>query len=246
MAEETRDSSTAMDEYLDDILFKVIRENAEFLNNNAEEAYTEVVNLASDAIGYFGFAVKDGKSQEDRVSLYLERSMAFFFHHVLWPFSCAIHTDVLTGNLPACFMELRLMLESLAKCYLADSKYPEQTFFQERLRLLEGEKRSISKLLEDLGERLGLDFAAPLWHKLSQDWVHTKGVMDKFVGEIEKSRVPLWALVVPMNYTDNDLDALEELRKRISQFKELLAATAEKYQQELSFCASSPPPSDGA
>ena len=84
---------------------------------------------------YFGFAVKDGKSQEDRVSLYLERSMAFFFYHVLRPFSCAIHTDVLTGNLPACFMELRLMLESLAKFYLADSKYPEQTFFQERLEV---------------------------------------------------------------------------------------------------------------
>jgi hypothetical protein len=56
--------------------------------------------------------------------------------------------------------------------------------------------------------------------------------------------VPPWALVIPMNYTDNDLDALEELRKRISQFKELLAATAEKYQQELGFYASSPPPSD--
>lgn len=244
MAEETKDTSTAMDEYLDDILFKVIRENGEFLNNNAEEAYTEVVNLASDAIGYFGFAVKDGKSQEERVSLYLERSMAFFFHHVLWPFSCAIHTDVLTGNLPACFMELRLMVESLAKCYLADLKYPEQTFFQERLRLLEEERRSISKLMEDLGERLGLDFAAPLWHKLSQDWVHTKGVMDKFVGQIEKSNVPHWALVIPVNYTENDLDALEELRKRISQFKELLAATAEKYQQELGLCASSLPLSD--
>jgi hypothetical protein len=237
MAEETKDSSTAMDEYLDDILFKVIRENGEFLNNNAEEAYTEVVNLASDAIDYFGFAVKDGKSQEDRVSLYLERSMAFFFHHVLWPFSCAIHTDVLTGNLPACFMELRLMLESLAKCYLADSKYPAQAFFQERLRLLEEEKRSISKLMEDFGERLGLDFAAPLWHKLSRDWVHTKGVMDKFVSQMEKSNVPRWALAIPVNYTENDLDTLDELRKRISQFKELLAATAEKYQQELGFYA---------
>jgi hypothetical protein len=68
--------------------------------------------------------------------------------------------------------------------------------------------------------------------------------MDKFVGQIEKSNVPRWALVIPVNYTENDLDALEELRKRISQFRELLAATVEKYQQELGFFASNPPPSD--
>jgi hypothetical protein len=246
MAKETRDSSTAMDEYLDGTLFKVIRENEKFLDNNVEEAYSEVVGLVNDAIKCLGLAVKDVESQEDRVSLYLERSMAFFFYHVLSPFSCAIFTDVLTGNVPACFMELRLMLESLAKCYFADSKYSERTFFQERLELLE-EEWSTSRLLRELGRELGLGnrFVA-LWGKLSRGWVHTKGIMDKFVGQIEKSNVPRWALVIPVNYTENDLDALEELRKRISQFRELLAAIVEKYQQEPGFCASSPLPSDGA
>lgn len=138
------------------------------------------------------------------------------------------------------------MLESLAKCYFADLKYPERTFFQERLELLEEEESSTSKLMMELGKQLGLGrgFVA-LWSKLSQDWIHTKGVMDRVVSHVvEKSDVPAWALVIPMNYTENDLEALDELRNRISQFRELLTATVEKYQQELGFCTSSVLPSD--
>ena len=58
-------------------------------------------------------------------------------NHVLMPVGGAIYVNALTGNLPACFMELRLALESLVKCYLADLKYSDRPFFQEKLNLLE-------------------------------------------------------------------------------------------------------------
>lgn len=232
MVEETKGNSTAAAKHFNYIT-KVMRGNEEFLRKNAKETCDEVVELMNDAINYVMHDVKEKESWKG----YGNRSMAFFLYHILMPFSYAIYVDLLIGNIPACFMELRLMLESLVKCYLADLKYPDQTFFQERLKLLEGENLSMSKLMEELGRELVSenDFIA-LWGKLSRDWIHTKGILDGVVSQvIEKSNIPPWALPLPMNYKESDLDAVDELRKRISQFSTLLTATMEKYQQELNF-----------
>jgi len=228
MAEETKGNSTAAEDPLNCII-EVMRQNEAFLRQNAEETYYEVVDLINDAIDNVMLAVK--KSGED----YVKYSMISFIHHILMPFSYAIYMDMLAGNIPACFMELRLILESLVRCYVADLKYPDRTFFQERLELLDAEnkreKKSTSKLMDELGAGLGLDFRT-LWHKLSQDWVHTKGIMDRVVAQVvEKSDVPPWALVIPMNYTVNDLNTIDELRNRISKFRSLLTAVMEKYQK---------------
>ncbi len=227
MAEETKSNSTAAEDYLNHII-GVMKQNEAFLRQNAEETYYEVVELINNAIDNVVLAVK--KSGED----YVKYSMISFLHHILMPFSYAIYMDMLAGNIPVCFMELRLMLESLVKCYLADLKYPDRTFFQERLKLLEAENSSTSKLMEELERKLGLenDFVA-LWGKLSQYWVHTKGIMDRVVAQVvEKSDVPSWGLVLPMYYAESDLDTIDELRNRISKFRSLLTAVMEKYQQE--------------
>ena len=232
MTEETESSSAAA-EYFAHIV-EVMRENEKFIRSNAKETYEEVIELINDAIDEVGLAVKRPERERD----YLEHSTTFFTYHVLMPFSYAIYLDLLAGNVPACFMELRLMLESLAKCYLADSRHTEATFFQMRIELLEQEmeqtKLSTSKAMKELGEKLGAanGFVA-LWGKLSQDWVHTKGFTDKLVGHVtEKSDMPPWALAIPMNYAESDLSILEELRNRISQFRSLLTITMGKYRQE--------------
>lgn len=232
MAEETNSSSVAA-EYFAHIV-EVMRENEKFIRQNAKGTYEEIVDLINDAIDEVVLAVNRPEREKD----YLEHSMAFFTYHVLMPFSYAIYLDLLAGNVPASFMVLRLMLESLAKCYLADSRYPEETFFQARLERLEQEmeqtKLSTSKAMRELGEKVGAanGFVA-LWGRLSQDWVHTKGFADKLVSHVtEESDMPPWALAIPMNYTETDLSILEEMRNRISQFRSLLATTMGKYRQE--------------
>lgn len=229
MEEETKGNLSSVEDYLN-YIFEVMRQNEAFLRQNTEETYYKVVELINDAIDYVVFASK--KSGED----YIKYSMIYFLHHILMPFSHAIYIDMLTGNIPACFMKLRLMLESLVKCYLADIKYPDSSFFQERLELLDKENKrdnkSTSKLMGELGKELGLNFVA-LWGKLSQDWVHTKGIMDRVVAQvIEKSDVPSWGLVLPMYYAESDLDTIDELRNRISKFRRLLTYVIEKYQQK--------------
>ena len=105
MVEETNPPAT---ELLDHCC-KTMKENEEFLHRNANETYGEVIDLINDAIDLIGFAIEREKSIED----YVKRSMIFFLYHILMPSSYAIHTDLLIGNLPACFTELRLMFESM-------------------------------------------------------------------------------------------------------------------------------------
>ena len=235
MVEETNPPATELlDHYC-----KTMKENEKFLRSNTEETYREVIDLINEAIDLVGFAVEREKGKED----YVKRSVIFFLYHILMPLSYAIYTDLLIGNLPACFMELRLMLESLIKCYLADLKYPEQSFFQRKLELLEKETKDkkggkVPKrehdFMKEFDEIINSDVrSVKLWGKLSKDWVHTKGIVDRIVSQIsEKSGAPSWALVIPINYAEDDLDTIKELGKRISQFRKLLKATIENYKQE--------------
>jgi|Deesub1362B_J571_1020462.scaffolds.fasta_scaffold00212_30 hypothetical protein len=216
---------------------RVMKENEEFLRSNAPEAYKEVIELAGrDVIQYTSERRYSGEE-------YVKRSMVFFLFNVLMPLSYAIHTDLLIGNLPACFMELRLMLESLVKCYLADVKYPEKSF-RRKLELLEKETKERDgkktpkrehDFMEEFDNMVNLDRGAvKLWGKLSKDWVHTRGIIDRVVSQIiEKSIPPSWALIIPFNYTEADLDDIRELGKRVSQFREILKATVEKRRQNL-------------
>jgi hypothetical protein len=239
MTEKAQDGSSAGREYLD-LIFRVIRENEDFLRENSEELYGEIVGLMNDAIDHIRIAIEKGTGVED----YVKCSVLYFLNHLLMPICGAIYVNTLTGNLPACFMELRLALESLVKCCLADLKYPGPEFFRDRLHLLEKELRedntSISSLMKELDKYLGLNGDSyTIWRELSERWVHARGIMDGIVDHvIEKSDVPPWGLVIPMRYSRDDLSDLDELQKRLAQFSRILGvAMKERKQRVSSSCA---------
>jgi hypothetical protein len=208
-------------------IFEIMGENQKFLlgRAKAKETCDEIIELCNDAIDQVHlFAKRKHATQE-----FARLSQLTFCFHVLMPQSNALYADLLLGNLVACFNELRLMTESLAKCYLADISFPEQDFFQEKLRLLEEEGRSTSKLLKDFDKQ-----AVALWSQLSQEWVHTKGIMDRVVAQVTKqSGVPGWALTLPMSYVDDDMNMIEELGRKVSQFRALLKATIDKWKSNV-------------
>jgi len=212
-------------------IFRVMRENEKFLHNRAEGIYDAVMRLVNDAIDHVGFASKRMKDSKQHA----ERSMVFFVHHILMPFSYALYVDLIAGNAPACFMELRLMLEAMAECYLADFTYRELSFFHDRLESLEKEKLRAWRIVSQAGKRLGHeDRYLSLWGKLSEDWLHPKGIADKVINYlVETSDMPAWSLIVPMNYVQEDLVGLDELSARVSQFRDLLKTTMENYWQEI-------------
>lgn len=203
-----------------DTISEMMHQNMDFLDGRARETFAEVVGLVNDAIDYVGLFVE----RENRRKYFVRFAVAHYVHHILSPLSYAMVIDLLTTNLVACFMELRLMVESLVKCYCADLKYPNQTFFQEKIRLLTKEMKeqgiSISKLIRNCRKD-----ALALWGRLSEGWLHTRGVIDRIVEEISnKSELPAWPLVMPITYSDTELDVLEELRGNVSEFRRLLHA----------------------
>ena len=220
-----------------DFVTNVMRENEDFLIKYTKETNNEISELINDSIDYMMLFAKNGEEN------WAKSTMAFFTIHMLMPSSYAIYVDLLAGNILVCFMELRLMLESLTKCYLAELKYPDRTFFQEKLELLEKETKSkngktISKreydFMKEFDKELGFnECSIKLWGKLSKDWIHTNGVMDKVVYQMaEKSNVPPWGLVIPCNFVKADLEDIEELYKRISQFRNLLKITMKNFKHD--------------
>lgn len=202
----------------------ILDENDKFLKSNAKGTYDEIVELANDAIDYVFFLVKRRRALEEHSRF----AVSSFIYHILMPVSFGIRMNLLSGNPLGCFSELRILVESLGECFIADLKHPECSFFQEKIELVHRDGMRISQRLKELSE----DFVA-LWGKLSQAWLHTRGLVDKIVTRIIYNKDwPLWSLVVPATYTEGDLRILSELRKRVSQFRILLARTVNDWKQQ--------------
>jgi len=70
-----------------------------------------------------------------------------------------------------------------------------------------------------------------MWGKLSRNWLHAKGFLDKIVDVVVKqSEIPSWGLVIPINYTIEDLAFLVELKKEIIRIRRFLKEVMQEYQ----------------
>jgi len=203
----------------------VMQENSEFLLTNLGDSYSEVVGLIDDSWNFVISFVK----RENWEHYYTQFSRVYFADHILMPLSFALRIDLLLGNIPACFFELRMILESMVKCFWADTRYREQDHFMEKLQCLEDENNrkntSTSKLLEEMGH----DYVA-LWGSLSKEWLHTEGFIRRILGEtLSKSGIPAHALAIPMTYNETDIDIIKELHASVSKFRALLKDTINRW-----------------
>lgn len=210
-------------------LFRTGTENEKFLRREAKDLLDEVVEFVNDAIDYAQLVARAPGAQ---VAL-AQRAMYFFTFHVFMPGSYSIVANLLVGSLPSCLRELRFIVESLAKCFLADLRYPEASFFAERLETLGRETRAdgrspkreyefleeLGQLLDDRGEALAL------WGSLSREG-HVYGYMERVVRNIvDRDNVPGYALVIPMNYARGDRGDLGELYEYTRRVRSLVRET---------------------
>jgi hypothetical protein len=223
VAERTEDGLSSREEYLE-YVSDTLKQSEAFLYENAKRLYGEIVALETDAIDRIGSWRESEVGPED----YTKMAMRHFEVHVLLPISGAIHLNALAGNLPGCYSALRLALESLVKCYLADMHNPDQGFFRDKIRLLEDppnvKRRSTTSFMEEWDKLLEReDGSAALWGDLSRMWLHARGVMEGITNRIvEKADAPAWGIVLPQTYTLDDMTALDELKRRLSQFRAIL------------------------
>jgi len=219
MSGEANQQSSSRENLLN-YVFHVMKENESFLYKDARDIYDEIIELVNDAIDFARLI----SSQKD----YSNRAMSFFLLHVFMPQSYAMYVDLLSGNLPICFGELRLMVESLAKSFSADYMWEENKFFGEKLEMLEEymrkEKKSITNLIGLAENNLGIqgDFS-DLWRRLSNEWIHAGGLMKRVVDYVaNRQDAPPWGLVIPMRYNQNDLPNINDLRQEIIKFRKIL------------------------
>lgn len=139
------------------LIIDSIHSNSEFLYSQTKEVLEEIIELINDAIDLLQtIFTKLGKDPTELTS----KAFVFYVFHVLLPMSYGIYTSLMTGNLPACFMMLRFLLESLAKCYYADVMFQDTMSALDKIQSVESslnnKKISISKLLSCLEEELGM------------------------------------------------------------------------------------------
>lgn len=145
-----------------------------------------------------------------------------FIHFVLLPLSCAVNFDFLGGNLPACFMQLRLLIEQLAKCFFADLNYQDLNLAGDKIEHLETEKgRHITRIVTELNP----DNKA-LYSVLSNDWVHLKH-LKPIVRAFERKDVPM---LVPVPCSKNELPEIEELGRALHIYRSVLADAMQRWK----------------
>jgi len=126
-------------------------------------------------------------------------------------------------------------LETLVKSYISDIQFPDRSFYQERMELLDKDNRefnrNITKMMVYLGERLGIENEfKDLWKEISDKWIHTKGIMNNIVENItEHSNAPPWGFIIPMEYTKDDIKELKQLNENVFSFRNLLKKSIRIY-----------------
>lgn len=69
-----------------------------------------------EKLGFLGFLEDEEKLQK----AFFSSPEAWYVTHLLFPSTMAVVINLLIGNLPACFRELRVCLEGLACCYTSN------------------------------------------------------------------------------------------------------------------------------
>ena len=216
----------SIDTWLIDTTKETVQNNYYNVEGLAElgEAFREVVGLANDVIDYYP------RGDPHKVFDLLVRS-AFLFSilHVVWPLSTGILLDLLVGNLPACFMQLRLLVEAAAKALIVDysEKLRADAFasveaFERRLKNVSTAKVFESELAPIVGARAAGD-AKSLWSKLSEEWAHFRGSFARIGVAIEKfGDLQSYRYVLPADLDEEDAEDLKELAECVARARRLL------------------------
>ena len=205
----------------------VIVANESFLFDHTQSVYGEAMSLFSDFINN-SISVQP---HIQTASAYSASSLAFFLYHTLSPFSVAIYTSLLVGNLPGCFMMLRLLTEAFGNCLLADREYGQMNQFSKRLQFLQESKRRTTDILLELDKSINYEKSAvELWKSLSSDWAHASRYAPRLTDTVSNTgTAPSWSLMIPNTFGEEDIEILTELGTAISIFREIANKTISQW-----------------
>lgn len=214
----------------------VLDENFDKIQDFIElrEAFIEVLELITDIVDSWKPHVYNS------LSVLVKRS-AFIFNsfHILWPLSDGILMDLIMGNIPACFMQLRVIVENSVVSFLIDYNYrlSEEFYihsYEDFVKKLNKERKRFSHLVNsNLEEVFGKELSrktTALWSRLSREWLHFKGYFRRVCENIDNGQRPRsYMLVVPTVLNEDNKDNLKDLAESISRTREILKTLHDKW-----------------
>ena len=162
--------------------------------------------------------------------------------HVVHPQIYGIIYNFLLGNLPACYMSMRVVLEAIVDAVIVSTRFYDLRFPDSlrHLRRLERETRLTfsdeCRLLIPASAQSVVKNINELWSYLSEHWTHAKGIVKKLDNKlseaIQKGQIttpPMWALALPYTYDESDVDDLGEFVSKMHKLNEVVKALLEPF-----------------
>jgi len=161
--------------------------------------------------------------------------------HVVQPQIYGMIYNFLLGNLPACYMSMRVVLEAVVDAVIVSTRFYDFPFpdnlrhlgrVERHTRLTFADKCKL--LVPASGQRVVADIIE-LWRYLSKYWTHAKGIMrkidDKLTEAIEKGQAvtPMWALALPYTYDESDIGDLKEFMNRLRKLTGVIETLLEPF-----------------
>jgi hypothetical protein len=151
---------------------------------------------------------------------------------------CSMMNALLLGDIPACYMFMRVILEGVVDGVVASIRVPDLPFPKnfEWLKEIEDEKHfsfndKCKLLLPSWVSNETKEKCYKLWKELSEYWVHANGTIKKLQKRYEEETKnlevpPMWALALPCTYNvpgtnEVDEDSRADLKELAYNLKEL-------------------------
>ena len=164
--------------------------------------------------------------------------------HVVQPQIYGMIYNFLLGNLPACYMSMRVVLEAVVDAVIVSTRFYDRSFPDNlrHLRKIERETRlgfaDKCRLLIPASAQGAVRDINDLWSYLSEYWAHAKGIVrkldDKLKEAMQKGQTatpPMWALALPYTYDKSDIDDLKEFVNNLRKLNKVVETLLEPFTE---------------
>jgi hypothetical protein len=191
-----------------------LAKNLEFCRSGpGRAALNQIEGLNMDFRQHLSWMLKMGKVQDTFGRLAVPNYMV----RVLRPLSQGLRLDFLLGQIPECFLDVKGLLEQLARSFEADARFGKERDFNARLSRLDSSRTDLPELVENLDGAAG-GFLV----ELSSAWVKTSEPLTSLTSADLSGGAQA--------FTGQDLSEVARLGEAVGRFRTLLSKILQKWK----------------
>jgi hypothetical protein len=197
------------------------KNNEQFAGNHPQAA--EALRLSFDLWNY---------TFDAETSIGPPMTIPIMLVHVVQPQIHSMIYSYFLGNIPACYMSMRIILEGIVDVVIAHARFCDHQFPEDlkHLRVLEQRKNlsfadKCELLLPAQVNEETIKEMEEFWRYLSEYWAHAKGIVRKVV---EKT-MPTY---LPYAYDEDDADKINEYVTKLRELRKVVEELLESIPRQ--------------